>query len=106
MGAYVSVLFALGLVDNLQNLADAGLDIVGRELEENPPKRVRPPKSNKGSEPRAVEKYMFLSSSERTQFQSENCGVTNAVHAKVHLVNMIRTGSNILNALPLILHCN
>ena len=52
MGAYASVLFALGLVDNLQNLADAGLDSVGRELEEeNLPKRVRPPKSNKGSEP-------------------------------------------------------
>ena len=52
MGAYASVLFALGLVDNLQNLADAGLDIVGRELEEEKlPKRVRPPKSNKGGEP-------------------------------------------------------
>ncbi len=48
MGAYASVLFALGLVDNLQNLADAGLDIVGRELEEeNLPKRVRPPKVTK-----------------------------------------------------------
>ncbi len=51
MGAYASVLFALGLVDNLQNLADASMDIVGRELEEeNLPKRVRPPQSNKGSE--------------------------------------------------------
>jgi len=51
MGAYASVLFALGLVDHLQALADAGTDIVGRELEEeNLPKRVRPPQSNKGSE--------------------------------------------------------
>lgn len=51
MGAYATVLFALGMVDHLQTLADAGTDIVGRELEEeNLPKRVRTPKNNKGSE--------------------------------------------------------
>lgn len=51
MGAYATVLFALGMVDHLQTLADAGTDIVGRELEEeNLPKRVRTPKNNKDSE--------------------------------------------------------
>lgn len=51
MGAYASVLFALGLADKLQSLADASIDIVGRELEEEClPKRVRPPQSSKGSE--------------------------------------------------------
>ena len=34
MGAYASVLFALGLADKLQNLADASIDVVGRELNE------------------------------------------------------------------------
>ncbi len=49
MGAYAAVLFTLGMVDQLQNLADANVDIVGRELEEeNLPKRVRTPQSNKG----------------------------------------------------------
>ena len=44
MGAYATVLFTLGMIGHLQNLADAGTDIVGRELEEeNLPKRVRPP---------------------------------------------------------------
>lgn len=51
MGAYASVLFTLGMVDHLQNLADASTDIVGRELEEeNLPKRVRLPQSSKGNE--------------------------------------------------------
>ncbi len=51
MGAYASVLFVLGMVGHLQNLADASTDIVGRELEEeNLPKRVRPPQSRKGGE--------------------------------------------------------
>ncbi len=51
MGAYASVLFALGLAEKLQNIADASIDVVGRELEEEClPKRVRPPRSSKGSE--------------------------------------------------------
>lgn len=51
MGAYATVLFTLGMIDHLQNLADAGSDIVGRELEEEMlPKRVRPPQNPKGRE--------------------------------------------------------
>lgn len=51
MGAYATVLFTLGMIDHLQNLADASTDIVGRELEEeNLPKRVRLPQSSKGRE--------------------------------------------------------
>ena len=49
MGAYSAVLFTLGMIGHLQNLADASTDIVGRELEEeNLPKRVRLPQSSKG----------------------------------------------------------
>lgn len=48
MGAYASALFVLGLTDNLQDLADASHDLVGRALEEeNLPKRVRLPKNKK-----------------------------------------------------------
>lgn len=51
IGAYAAVLFALGIVDQLQTLADASSDIVGRELEEESlPQRVRTPQRNKGSE--------------------------------------------------------
>jgi DNA-binding XRE family transcriptional regulator len=51
MGAYATVLFALGMIGHLQNLVDASTDIVGRELEEESlPKRVRLPQSRKGSE--------------------------------------------------------
>lgn len=51
MGAYATVLFTLGMIDHLQNLVDASIDIVGRELEaENLPKRVRYPQNSKGRE--------------------------------------------------------
>ena len=51
MGAYATVLFTLGMIGHLQNLADASTDIVGRELEEeNLPKRVRAPQRSKGRE--------------------------------------------------------
>ena len=44
MGGYASVLFALGLIDRLKDVADAGHDLVGRTLEEERlPKRVRLP---------------------------------------------------------------
>lgn len=46
MGGYAAVLFALGLIDRLRDVADAGHDEVGRALEEERlPKRVRLPKS-------------------------------------------------------------
>ncbi len=49
IGAYVSVLFVLGMTDRLQDLVDARHDVTGRELEdENLPKRVRPPQNTHG----------------------------------------------------------
>jgi len=45
MAGYISVLFSLGLIGRLRELADANYDLVGRILEEeNLPKRVRLPK--------------------------------------------------------------
>jgi transcriptional regulator with XRE-family HTH domain len=42
MGIYAAVLFALGLIHRLSDLADAGKDLVGRRLEEEKlPKRIR-----------------------------------------------------------------
>ena len=42
MGGYASVLFILGMIDKLRNLADAEHDLTGRMLEEeNLPKRIR-----------------------------------------------------------------
>ncbi len=47
-GAYASVLFVLGMVDRLADLADARHDSVGRALdEERLPERVRVPKARK-----------------------------------------------------------
>ncbi len=48
MGAYSAVLFALGLVDRINELADASNDFTGRHLEaEKLPLRVRLPKKKK-----------------------------------------------------------
>lgn len=42
MGTYATLLFALGMIDRIGNLADAGQDTLGRQLEEERlPKRVR-----------------------------------------------------------------
>jgi transcriptional regulator with XRE-family HTH domain len=42
IGAYATVLFALGLVDRLAGLADASTDVVGLQLEEEHlPQRIR-----------------------------------------------------------------
>lgn len=42
IGTYSTVLFVLGLLDRLRDLADVAADAIGRELdEENLPKRVR-----------------------------------------------------------------
>lgn len=49
MASYVSVLFALGMVQRVQDLADASHDLTGRALEEERlPKRVRMPQKKKG----------------------------------------------------------
>lgn len=48
IGAYGSVLFVLGLLDRLNELADASHDLTGRQLEEeNLPQRVRLPRKKK-----------------------------------------------------------
>lgn len=48
IGYYASVLFALGMVNQVQNLADVSHDAIGRELDdERLPKRVRLPRKNK-----------------------------------------------------------
>ena len=45
MGAYASVLFALGLAERLETLAAAGQDAVGLQLEqERLPRRIRQPR--------------------------------------------------------------
>lgn len=44
MGTYVTILFVLGMIDRVSNLADAGEDLLGRQLdEERLPKRIRLP---------------------------------------------------------------
>ena len=49
MGSYASALFVLGMIDHLAQLAASSHDIVGRELEEeNLPKRIRMPQSDRG----------------------------------------------------------
>ena len=51
MGAYASILFSLGLIDRLRDLADANYDATGRILEEERlPKRIRLPKSKGASD--------------------------------------------------------
>jgi hypothetical protein len=47
-GTYATVLFALGMIDRLADLADPGRDAVGRELEEEHlPERIRLPRARK-----------------------------------------------------------
>ena len=42
MGTYSTILFVLGMIDRVSNLADANIDAVGRQLEEEHlPKRIR-----------------------------------------------------------------
>lgn len=48
VGAYVSALFVLGMLDRLQDIADARHDLTGLRLEEERlPKRIRAPKTEK-----------------------------------------------------------
>lgn len=50
IGGYTAVLFVLGMLDRLSDLADAAHDFVGRRLEdENLPKRIRLPNRTKES---------------------------------------------------------
>jgi transcriptional regulator with XRE-family HTH domain len=52
IGNYATVLFALGLVDRLADVADATHDTVGRELEEEQlPQRIRLSRSSKEPKP-------------------------------------------------------
>jgi hypothetical protein len=51
LGIYATVLFVLGLVDRVGDLADARNDATGLQLEEELlPKRIRTPKSQKNKE--------------------------------------------------------
>jgi hypothetical protein len=51
LGIYATVLFVLGLVDRIADLADARSDATGLQLEEELlPKRIRTPKARKNSE--------------------------------------------------------
>ncbi len=44
METYATILFVLGMIDRVSNLADAGEDTIGRQLdEERLPKRIRLP---------------------------------------------------------------
>ena len=48
LGIYATVLFALGMIDRLVDIADPRHDAVGLELEqENLPERIRLPRSGK-----------------------------------------------------------
>ena len=48
MGGYAAVLFALGMIDRISDLADGTHDLTGQELAiESLPKRIRLPKGNK-----------------------------------------------------------
>ncbi|MGH2510191.1 MAG: hypothetical protein ACRDHZ_22665, partial [Ktedonobacteraceae bacterium] len=48
MGTYATLLFVLGMIDRVGNLADAGEDTLGRQLEEERlPKRIRLPRKKK-----------------------------------------------------------
>jgi transcriptional regulator with XRE-family HTH domain len=57
MGTYATLLFGLGMIDHVANLADVGEDTLGRQLEEERlPKRIRLPakkamRQNKSGEP-------------------------------------------------------
>ena len=52
LGIYATLLFVLGLVDRIGDLADAKNDTVGRELEEeNLPQRIRGSKKTKTTSP-------------------------------------------------------
>ena len=52
LGTYATVLFALGMVDRLADVADPRYDSVGRELEEeNLPQRIRLPRPQQSGRP-------------------------------------------------------
>lgn len=48
MGTYATIMFVLGMIDRISNLADANEDALGRQLEEERlPKRIRLPRKKK-----------------------------------------------------------
>ena len=54
MGTYATILFSLGMIDRLNNLADAGEDTLGRQLEEERlPKRIRLSQKKNGASSKA-----------------------------------------------------
>jgi transcriptional regulator with XRE-family HTH domain len=56
LGAYATVLFSLGMVDRLADVADPRYDILGRELEEEHlPKRIRLTRPKSTDKPKAAD---------------------------------------------------
>lgn len=50
LGAYAKILFILGMLERLTELADPAFDMLGLELEvDSLPKRIRIPQKEKGS---------------------------------------------------------
>ena len=48
IGTYSTILFVLGMIDRVSNIADPGSDALGRQLdEERLPKRIRLPRAKK-----------------------------------------------------------
>jgi hypothetical protein len=55
LGTYATVLFALGMVDRLADVADPRHDAVGLDLEEeNLPERIRLPRRQKPGNPKST----------------------------------------------------
>jgi transcriptional regulator with XRE-family HTH domain len=54
-GTYATILFSLGMIDRLADVADPRHDTVGRELEEERlPERIRLPRRTSGQPPNSV----------------------------------------------------
>ncbi len=82
MGTYVTILFVLGMLERVSNLADAGEDLLGRQLdEERLPKRIRlPGKRTTAPGPAGmVDKPGAASAIEHTDVQKSLAGKTIAV---------------------------
>lgn len=54
MGTYATLLFVLGMIERLRDLADASEDVLGRDLDEQHlPKRIRLPRRKPATHPSA-----------------------------------------------------
>lgn len=79
MGTYVTILFVLGMIDRVSNLADAGEDLLGRQLdEERLPKRIRLPgkRTTAPGQIRMTDKPGAASAFEHAEVQKSLAGKT------------------------------